>query len=576
MSKEVIISVIIPAYNAEKYLDDCLESVMTQTGASFEVVLVNDGSTDCTAETCRKWMDTYQNIVYIEQENQGQGTARNVAIDHAAGEWLVFLDADDVMLPGALEFLEKNAADDYDILVYGWVYVMSGHEIVWTAMPPCTEDKQKIMQNAVSALWDKMFRRAFWKKEKIQLQDMFGEDVYPVYMLEAKARKIYTKQIPLVCHYDRAGNLTSQPDKYVQFAGALAETLKAFSVKGMIGEYKKPLLFMLMGHHKNYCRTYRENYRSEDKFIADSLERLAGQYFPEEYRMLFDAEKESLIIIGRIKRPFPAELEAAWVYYYECMEQYLLDGNKPVDTICHFIINVENEVQSAAAGIRTLEWALSYWKMQCLEVLETKKRKNLKGNIFLYGKNRNEIIDCYEEAAERLWKCRKLDNLEDFWRYSDWRDSEGMDLTEEERTQIWRTEHFDYRGECLRLDYNIRLLCTWLQLKQQGIQLETFFIENGYYNIGIYGLGYFGKFLLNELRNSTIKVSFLVDRNTKLESEYPLYLPEDILPGADVIVVSVVHQFDLIKSRMKCAAQVISLQDVVDWYRKNKKFRERP
>lgn len=575
MSDKIILSVIIPAYNAEKYLNDCLKSVMTQQNASFEVVLVNDGSTDRTAEICRKWADKHPNILYLEQENQGQGTARNVAIGHASGEWLVFLDADDMLLPGALAFLQKNTADEYDILVYGQIHISENPGIVWTEMPPCTEGKQEIMQNAVSALWDKMFRRTLWEKENIRLQNIFGEDVYPVYMLEAKARGICTKQIPLICHYNRTDNLTSQPDKYVQFVQALADTLQTFSEKGMLEEYKKPLLFSLMSHHKNYCRTYRENQRSEDKYIADTLEKLAGQYFPEEYQRLFDAEKEVLIIIGRINKPVPAVLEAAWISYYECMEQYLLDENKPSNTVCHFIINVENEVRSVTAGTRTQEWALSYWKMQCMEMLEIKEAKNLKGSIFLYCKNRCEIIKQYEETAAHIWNCRYLENLEDLWEYADlWKNlqygkTQESSLTPEEKSQIWSPKYFNYRSECLRLNSNITLLCTWLQLKQQGVELKTYFIENGYYNIGIYGLGYLGKFLSNELQNSIIKISFFIDRNTKLKTDYPLYSPEDILPPADVVVVSVVHQYDFIKMCMKCAAQVISLQDVIDWYGKS-------
>lgn len=570
-SKSVTLSVIIPAYNAGKYLDDCLESVMTQTGASFEVVLVNDGSTDCTSGICKKWADRHQNIVYIEQENQGQGTARNVAIAHASGEWLVFLDADDVMFPGALGFLEGKASDEYDILVYSWVYITKDPGIVWTSMPPDTGNKEKIMRQAVSALWDKMFRRSLWEKEGIWLQNIFGEDIYPVFMLEAKAGRIRTEQIPLVCHYDRADNLTSQSDKYIQLVEAEAGTLKTFFEKGMLEEYRESLLFSLLNHHKNYCRLWKENHQREDKYIVDGLGSLAERYFPGEYKRLFAAQEEAIVIIGRFKRPFPAELEAAWVYYYECMEQYLLDGNRPVGMVCHFIINVENEVQSVIAGTRTPEWALSYWKMQCMEMLEIKESNKLNGSIFLYCEKRNEIIKRYEEAAEKIWKCIRLKNPEDIWDYVDlWnrKEMQGSNLTEKEKAQIWSPKYFNYRGECLRLDNNVRLLCTWLQLKQQGIGLEDFFVANGYYNVGIYGFGYLGKLLSNELQNSSVRVSFFIDRNTELETDCPLYSPEDILPAADVVVVSVVHQFEFIRRSVKCAARVISLQDVVDWYRK--------
>ena len=80
MANNTTISVIIPAYNVEKYLDDCLKSVMLYNSSPFEVVLVNDGSNDRTAAVCEKWVKKYSNIVYIEQENKGQGAARNIAV----------------------------------------------------------------------------------------------------------------------------------------------------------------------------------------------------------------------------------------------------------------------------------------------------------------------------------------------------------------------------------------------------------------------------------------------------------------------------------------------------------------
>ncbi|MBA7622424.1 hypothetical protein ES703_29801 [subsurface metagenome] len=97
MKHDASISVIIPAYNAESCLKRCLESTFAQTLRPAEVIVINDGSTDHTAEVARSYGDQ---IVYLEQDNQGQGAARNAGLGVAGGKFIAFLDADDYWLPG--------------------------------------------------------------------------------------------------------------------------------------------------------------------------------------------------------------------------------------------------------------------------------------------------------------------------------------------------------------------------------------------------------------------------------------------------------------------------------------------
>jgi glycosyltransferase involved in cell wall biosynthesis len=108
MSKPLI-SVVIPVYNQERYIEKTLKSVLGQQGASFEVVAVNDGSTDRSTEILRKFSDR---IVLVEQENMGLDKVRNVGIKRAQGEMIAFLDSDDRFLPGHLagmvEFAGKH------------------------------------------------------------------------------------------------------------------------------------------------------------------------------------------------------------------------------------------------------------------------------------------------------------------------------------------------------------------------------------------------------------------------------------------------------------------------------------
>lgn len=99
------ISIIVPAYNAEKSLKKSIESIVEQEYESYEIIIVNDGSEDRTKEVCQELADFYPTIRIIDSENQGVSSARNLGLEAASGEWIGFLDSDDRMLPHSLEIL---------------------------------------------------------------------------------------------------------------------------------------------------------------------------------------------------------------------------------------------------------------------------------------------------------------------------------------------------------------------------------------------------------------------------------------------------------------------------------------
>ncbi len=94
-----LVSVIIPAYNIAEYLSESIDSVLNQTYQHFEVIIVDDGSTDNTADVVNKYVKSQANVKYIHQENKGPGAARNKGIKEAKGEYIAFLDADDIWFP---------------------------------------------------------------------------------------------------------------------------------------------------------------------------------------------------------------------------------------------------------------------------------------------------------------------------------------------------------------------------------------------------------------------------------------------------------------------------------------------
>ena len=110
-----LITVAVPVYNAELFLDRCIKSIAAQTYENLQIILVNDGSVDYSDEICRKWAEKDRRIQVLEQENRGQAYARNKAVESAKGQYICFVDADDSIAPDFIEILlgscEETGAD---------------------------------------------------------------------------------------------------------------------------------------------------------------------------------------------------------------------------------------------------------------------------------------------------------------------------------------------------------------------------------------------------------------------------------------------------------------------------------
>lgn len=114
------ITIIVPVYNVEQYLRQCMDSILNQTYQEIEVLLVNDGSTDASDEICREYAERDNRIRYFVKENGGLSDARNYALDRATGEYVTFVDSDDFLMEQALEKLYATSLLGESDLVVGF------------------------------------------------------------------------------------------------------------------------------------------------------------------------------------------------------------------------------------------------------------------------------------------------------------------------------------------------------------------------------------------------------------------------------------------------------------------------
>lgn len=172
------VSVLMPIYNVEKYLRECIESVLRQTYPNFELILVDDGSPD----NCGKIIDEYakqdNRVIAIHQENAGVDAARNNAINHATGKYIAFIDSDDAYEENYLERLvEVIEQDDCDMSICGFIPFGIDNPpkfktISKRVVSGSTAIKLALGYNSVNGyVWNKLFKRSIVEKEYIRFED---------------------------------------------------------------------------------------------------------------------------------------------------------------------------------------------------------------------------------------------------------------------------------------------------------------------------------------------------------------------------------------------------------------------
>lgn len=212
MKKEIEFSIIIPVFNAGQYIKDCLTMLLKQSYPNFEVICIDDGSTDHSAEMIRSFAKHDYRVKYIYQRNNGAGSARNRGMEAATGEYLLFLDADDIFEKDILSLLVENI-NDQDIIVFNadqFDTISNKVNENWSAIHFLPENKysfsaeeirNSIFNFTIPAAWNKLFKRSFIERENIYFQNIrSSNDLFFTYALLCKGKKITVINKKLV-HY---------------------------------------------------------------------------------------------------------------------------------------------------------------------------------------------------------------------------------------------------------------------------------------------------------------------------------------------------------------------------------------
>ena len=188
---EPLVSVIVPVYNVERYLDPCLESIVSQSYRHLEILVVDDGSTDGSGEQCDRWAERDERIRVIHQPNGGLSAARNSGLDVMTGELVVMVDSDDVLHPEAVAtLLHAQERHDADIVVGDYITVMGDQAPQWpVTRGDSRNDRPYSQHEALLAVFYQRLTHSAWAR--IYRSRLFDGIRYPVGLLYEDLGIIY-------------------------------------------------------------------------------------------------------------------------------------------------------------------------------------------------------------------------------------------------------------------------------------------------------------------------------------------------------------------------------------------------
>ena len=238
----ILISIIIPVYNVEPYLRQCLDSVFGQTFKNFEVLLVNDGSSDSSGDICREYVEKDSRFHYFEKENGGLSDARNYGIERAQGEYLTFIDSDDFVNEKHLEnlFLASRLTNA-DITIGGFSRFENG--TFWLYQDRFSSDSLVSFTSAqaiqhldsmfdvpflnFSTAWGKLFKRELFSELRFPY-GKYAENQFIIWKLYLKARSVYTFNVDsYVYRINKNGMSSVFSLKHLDYIEALEERIKS-------------------------------------------------------------------------------------------------------------------------------------------------------------------------------------------------------------------------------------------------------------------------------------------------------------------------------------------------------------
>lgn len=408
-SQDGLVSVIIPVYNVELYLNRCIGSVVQQSYENLEIICINDGSTDRSPDICREWMGRDGRIRVIEKVNEGLGPARNDGVRAANGEYLLFVDSDDWIHESCVELLYQKALEcAADVVIYDYFLTTyeegleryrhrSGRrffdlkgEIVKL------EDYPALLSRAGGTVWNKFQRTEFVRQYGLYQPAHPYEDIGYVYGLLASAGRIAQVKKELYYYWiNRKDSITNQAPHLEACKLALLEMRQALEGRNAYDKY----------HPFLECYSARYYQISLKRLNGEEGEVLSGckQYYYEMYPKAWEIDSAAFLLVGDsqlqciMERIRYLNMEPSRLYSHS---EFMETAQAACRGVKYALLDLGSLMQgrsSAEEGLAVVKEVLGQLQavdgLERIFVLETTKALG----TGLYG-----LLDRYEDSESRI------------------------------------------------------------------------------------------------------------------------------------------------------------------------------
>lgn len=266
------LSIIVPVYNTEAYLPSCIESILSQSFTDFEIILVDDGSTDGSRSVCERFAHKDSRVRFFHQENKGVSTARNLGIENAKGTWICFVDSDDELLSGGLSELVGGISEDIDFVMMG-----IAKSIYFEKGSPTSHEEGKIISRNEAVF--SMFNDTGLIYQGYSVAKLFRRDIIVTGCLSFDPSIIIKEDTLFVIKYLCLAN------KQVYFSST-------------------PVYYYYVRRPSSAMESLKESYHPKYLTSFDAtvqVYHLIKSYFPNDRKLLYASREELLNRVNRIR-----------------------------------------------------------------------------------------------------------------------------------------------------------------------------------------------------------------------------------------------------------------------------------
>lgn len=277
------VSVIVPIYNVEKYLEKCINSLLSQTLEDIQIILVNDGSKDNSGNIAKEYeQNNKDRVIYVEKENGGLSDARNYGLKYATGDFIAFLDSDDYIEKNAYEEMYNKAIEE------NADYVEC--DFIWEFPNKIRVDKQYPYKNKKEMLsfvrvvaWNKLIKRQLIIDNNLEFpKGLRYEDIEFTYKLIPFVNKFAYVDKPFIHYVQREGSIANvQNERTAEIFTVLDNVIEFYKKNNIYEEYRNELeynyaRYLLCSSLKRMCKIKDKTIR--EKLLTESWERLNSNF----------------------------------------------------------------------------------------------------------------------------------------------------------------------------------------------------------------------------------------------------------------------------------------------------------